>query len=114
MQETEAEYARPHLDDAMAENTRTMVRLVSMLEERGCKVYFFELPYPGNLGNSHFVVTARTLMHGAFPNSERWPQLDYHLPDLRWVDAAHMDERSAALMAYEMDRVLSQIEPKVD
>jgi hypothetical protein len=31
----------------------------------------------------------------------RHPQLDYHLPSLRWVDAAHMDERSAAIVAQQ-------------
>ena len=100
------EFASTGTDEAMAENTRTMKRLVSTLESRGCKVYFYELPYPGNLATSHFALTARTLMHDAFPDPKRWPQFDYHLPELRWVDAAHLDERSAAIVAQEMDRVL--------
>jgi len=103
------EYARSNPDGAMAQNTEAMVRLVSALEERGCRVYFYELPYPGNLANSHFAVTARTLVHNAFPNPQQWPQLDYHLPILRWVDAAHMDERSAAIVAQQMDGVLDNI-----
>jgi hypothetical protein len=100
------EFASSSTDEAMAENTQTMKRLVSTLESRGCKVYFYELPYPGNLNSSHFAATARTLIHDAFPDPKRWPKLDYHLPELRWVDAAHMDERSAAIVAREMDRVL--------
>jgi hypothetical protein len=99
-------FASASTDEAMAENTQTMKRLVSALENRGCKIYFYELPYPGNLNTSHFAVTARTLVHDAFPDPKQWPQLDYHLPELRWVDAAHMDERSAAIVAREMDRVL--------
>jgi hypothetical protein len=102
-------FASTSTDEAMAENTQTMKRLVSTLESRGCKVYFYELPYPGDLNASHFAVTARTLMHDAFPDPKRWPQLDYHMPELRWVDAAHMDERSAAIVAREMDRVLETI-----
>lgn len=102
-------FASASTDEAMAENTQTMKRLVSMLESRGCKVYFYELPYPGNLKTSHFAVTARTLVHGAFPDPKQWVQLDYHLPELRWVDAAHMDERSAAIVAREMDRALATI-----
>jgi hypothetical protein len=109
-----AEYARSNLDGAMAENTQTMLRLVSSLQARGCKVYFYELPYPENLGSSHFAVTARTLAHGAFPNPEQWPQLDYPLPSLRWVDAAHMDERSAAIVAQRMDGVLEELRRKID
>ena len=103
------EFASTSTDEAMAENTQTMKRLVSTLESRGCKVYFYELPYPGNLATSHFAVTARTLMHDAFPDPKRWPQFDYHLPELRWVDAAHLDERSAAIVAREMDGVLGTV-----
>jgi hypothetical protein len=109
VEQAAAEYARSDFDGAMAENTQTMAHLVSTLEARGCKVYFYELPYPENLGNSHFAVTSRTLAHRAFPDPERWPQLDYHLSSLRWVDAAHMDERSAALVARQMDGVLDRL-----
>jgi hypothetical protein len=101
--EIAGEYSRNHTDEAMAENVRTMKQLVSAIQNRGSKVYFFELPYPGTLGESHFAVTARTLMHEAFPDPTQWPRFDYHLPELRWVDASHMDERSAATVAREMD-----------
>ena len=106
LHQAEAEYARPVADEAMAENTQAMKRVVSILEIRGCKVYFYELPYPENLGNSHFAVTARTLTHAAFPDPKLWPKFMYPLQELRWVDAAHMDERSAAIVAQEMDKVL--------
>jgi hypothetical protein len=109
LHQAEDGFASTSTDEAMTENTRTMKRLVSALESRGCKIYFYELPYPGNLNTSHFAVTARTLAHDAFPDPKQWPQLDYHLPELRWVDAAHMDERSAAIVAREMDRVLARI-----
>ena len=114
VEQAAVEYARSNFDDAMAENTQTMLRLVSILQARGCRVYFYELPYPGNLGNSHFAVTARTLVHRAFPNPERWPQLDYPLPSLRWVDAAHLDERSAAIVAQQMDGVLDRLGRGID
>ena len=77
------EFAGTSTDEAMAENTQIMKRLVATLESRGCKVYFYELPYPGNLATSHFAVTARTLMRDGFPDPKRWPQFDYHLPELR-------------------------------
>ena len=114
VEQAAAEYGRSNFDAAMAENTQTMVRLVSTLEARGCKVYFYELPYPGNLGSSHFAVTARTLMHRAYLYPDQWPQLDYHLPELRWVDAAHMDERSAAIVAQQMDSVLDHISSRLE
>jgi hypothetical protein len=109
LHQAETEYARPVADEAIAENTQSMKRLVSILQSRGCKVYFYELPYPENLGNSHFAVTARTQMHSAFPDPKQWPQFVYPLQELRWVDAAHMDERSAAIAAQEMDTVLDNI-----
>ena len=114
VEQAAAEYARSNFDDAMAENTQKLVRLVSTLEARGCRVYFYELPYPANLGNSHFAVTARTLVHRAFPNPQQWPQLDYPLPSLRWVDAAHLDERSAAIVAQQMDGVLGRLGRGID
>jgi hypothetical protein len=114
VEQAAAEYARSNFDSAMADNTQTMLRLVSALQQRGCKVYFYELPYPGNLANSHFAVTARTLVHRAFPNPEQWPQLDYPVASLRWVDAAHMDERSAAIVAQQMDGLLDRLGRGID
>jgi hypothetical protein len=109
LNQAKSEFASTSTDEPMAENTQTMKQLVSALEDRGCRVYFYELPYPGNIGGTHFAMTARALMHDAFPDPKRWPQVDYPLPELRWVDAAHMDERSAAVVAREMDRVLGKI-----
>jgi hypothetical protein len=111
LDQARSEFASTSTDEPMAENAQVMKQLVSSLESRGCKVYFYELPYPGNIGSTHFAITARTLMHDAFPDPKRWPQFDYHLRELRWVDAAHMDERSAAIVAREMDRVLAATVP---
>ena len=68
-----------------------------------------ELPYPGNLNNSHFAQTARSLAHKAFPDRDKWPDIDYHLPELRWVDASHMDERSAIIVAQGIDGFLGRL-----
>ena len=106
VRETADAFASTNTDQTMAENTQTMKRLVDNLESRGCSVYFHELPYPGNLAASHFAATARTLVHDAFPDPKRWPPVDYHVPELRWVDAAHLDERSAAIVARAMDQFL--------
>lgn len=71
LRQAEDGFANTSMYDAIAENTQTVKRLVSKLESRGCNVYFYELPYPGDLNTSHFAVTGRTLMH------------DYHVPELR-------------------------------
>lgn len=104
----DVDYASSQYDQAMAQNTEAMKRLVTSLESRGCKVLFYELPQPANLENSHFAQTARSLVRNAFPNPKWWPSIDYHRPELRWLDAVHMDERSAAIVTREMDEILKQ------
>jgi hypothetical protein len=106
LDETEAEYANPDSAALMAENAEALQRLVAELEGRGSSVYFVELPYPGTLGQSHYAVTARALAHKAFPDRSKWPAIDYHLSELRWVDASHMDERSAIVVAQQIDDFL--------
>jgi hypothetical protein len=103
LDEAEAEYNSHGYDEQMAENAETLRRLVANLESRGSRIYFLELPYPGNLSQSHFAQTARSLVHQAFPDRAKWPEIDYHLPELRWVDASHLDERSAIIVAREID-----------
>jgi hypothetical protein len=90
----------------MAEHAVILRRLVTELESRGSRIYFVELPYPGNLGQSKYAVTARSLAQQAFPDSRQWPVIDYHLSELRWIDAAHMDERSAIIVAQGIDGFL--------
>jgi hypothetical protein len=109
LDETEVEYGSDSFDQQMAANTGALRGLVANLESRGCRIYFIELPYPGNLGHSHFAQTARSLAHRAFPRREQWPEIDYHVPDLRWVDASHMDERSAIIVAREIDGFLGHL-----
>ena len=109
LEETEAEYANPGLAAPMAENAAVLQRLVAQIESRGSRVYFLELPYPGNLGQSNYAVTARSLAHKAFPDRSQWPAIDYHLSELRWVDASHMDERSAIAVAREIDGFLGRL-----
>lgn len=109
LDQTEVEYGSDSFDRQMAANTEALRGVVADLESRGCRIYLVELPYPGNLGNSHFAQTARALAHRAFPRREQWPDIDYHLPELRWIDASHMDERSAIIVAREIDGFLGRL-----
>jgi hypothetical protein len=106
-------YSGTNLDEAIAKNVLAIKLMVEDLERRGCRVAFFELPYPGRLGDSHYASLTRTLMHAAFPDPKNWPSLDFHLSELRWIDSAHMDERSAIIVAKEIERyiALSPAEP---
>ena len=111
LDEADAEHADPGSAAPMAANTATLQRLVTALERRGCRIYFLEFPYPGNIGSSNYAVTARSLARATFPDRGQWPGINYHLSELRWVDAAHMDERSAIIVAQEIDRFLSRLPP---
>jgi hypothetical protein len=108
IRQADAEYSSTETDKVMVENTEAMKRLVTNLESRRCQVYFYELPQPADLGNSHYAQTARSLTRSGFPNPKQWPSIDYHRPELRWLDASHMDERSAIIVAREIDAILKR------
>jgi hypothetical protein len=89
----------------MIQNIETMKDLVQGLERRGCRIMFFEMPFPPPLNASHFAVLARTLTQSAFPD-RRWITIGASERELRWVDASHLDERSALIAARELDRAI--------
>ena len=82
-------------------------RLVEKIEARGSKVYFYMLPVAGPLQNSVAAKATTSAAHEAFPDQRRWIHLDGSLPDLRWADGVHLDERSAIMIAQQIDRFLS-------
>jgi hypothetical protein len=98
------EYGDSTPDQAMNQNAETLGRLVTSLESRGCKILFFELPYPGKLGETPHAIAARLLMRSAFPDPRKWLDLTSDARQLRWIDAYHMDERSAVIVAQEIDK----------
>jgi hypothetical protein len=104
------EYSASNFDGAIAKNVADIKPMVEELQRRGCQVVFFELPYPGQLGDYHYAVLTRSLMHAAFPDPKNWPNLDLHRSELRWVDAAHLDERSAIIVAKEIERYIASSE----
>ena len=101
--EVEAEYASDLHDAEMVENIETLKDLVHQLERRGCRIMFFAMPFPPPLNQSHFAVLARTLTKAAFPD-RRWIDIGASEPELRWVDASHLDDRSALIAARELER----------
>jgi hypothetical protein len=105
---TRKEYQSTKLDDGMAKNTEVLKQLVAHLERRGCKILLYELPYPDGLGETHYAVTARNLVRAAFPDAEMWLKLDRQTQALRWLDASHMDERSAIIVAQEIESGLEE------
>jgi len=104
---TVREYAGKNWDEIMSPRMRELAELIRELERRGCKMLLFELPSPPEIRDDAYVRVARKLAKGAFPDESHW--LPISDEELRWVDASHMDERSAILVAQQIDRQLTRI-----
>jgi hypothetical protein len=90
----------------IAADLATLKRLVEQIESRGSKAYFYLLPVAGPLQDSAAATATAAAAHKAFSDERQWIQLDGSLPDLRWADGVHLDERSAVLIARQIDRFL--------
>jgi len=99
------EYDNPGFDKLIKLDTDTLKQLVTDLESRGSKVLLYELPYPGNLGESRYATTVRGLARETFP-AEKWLKLRLPTDQLRWTDAAHLDPRSAIIVAKEIESAI--------
>jgi hypothetical protein len=80
--------------------------IVKLLQDRGSRVYFYQLPYQAELNHSRYAEAARDVMQQAFPDPGRWLDLKYPLEQLRWADGVHLDERSAVLVAQSIDHAI--------
>ena len=98
---TIAEYAGKDWEAIMRPNMPGLAKLVESLRNRGCRVVFLELPTVPELRKNAYVLAAHRLAHEAFPDEGHWlPIADQ---ELRWVDSQHFDERSAILVAQQID-----------
>jgi hypothetical protein len=104
---TIAEYKGKDWQAIMRPNVEALERLVSDLERRGARIFLLEMPSPPELRANEYVVTASKLARQVFPNPKQW--IEVMDSDLRWVDASHLDERSAALVAHQLDSQLTRM-----
>jgi hypothetical protein len=112
---------RPYLQRAIAESNsedpapaaRTSVeeigRLAASIERRGSRLLLFELPYPDALETARYARVTRQIVHDAFPEPRRWLSIDTTRDELRWSDGAHLDQRSAVLVARAIDRAIAAL-----
>jgi len=84
-----------------------MRELIPELEERGAKVFLFELPYIDQVEKTRAATVTHEAVHAAFPEPGRWLPIDVERSDLRWADGVHLDERSALITARSMERNLA-------
>lgn len=100
------EWSAAPAEAIMHTDLTALKRLVEKIEARGSTVYFYMLPVAGPLQDSVAAKATAAAAHGAFADERRWIHLDGTLPDLRWADGVHLDERSAAMIAQQIDRFL--------
>jgi hypothetical protein len=93
----------------MAGDLAALKELVEKIKARGSRVYFYILPVAGPLQDSVAAKATALAAHAAFPDDRPWVHLDGSLPDLRWADGVHLDERSAILIAQQIDGFLNGI-----
>jgi hypothetical protein len=94
---------------AMTHDLTALRELVEKIEARGSNVYFYILPVAGPLRDSAAAKAVASAAHIAFPDDRRWIDIDGSLADLRWADGVHLDERSAIMIAQQIDEFLKGI-----
>ena len=93
--------------DAVRASTKRIEELIRTVEQRGARVFLFELPYSEPIEGSRFATTTRAIVHAAFPDSKRWLSIEMNRSELRWADGVHLDERSAIIATQGMERALA-------
>jgi len=93
--------------DAVQVNAKRIAELIRMVEQRGARVFLFELPYAEPIEGSRSAAATREIIHAAFPDSKRWLSIEVNRSELRWADGVHLDERSAVIVAGAMERALA-------
>jgi hypothetical protein len=96
-------------ETAMNENLATLKRLVAKIEARGSRVYLYTLPLAPPVQATRAANAVAAAAHAEFPEPQKWIPLDGSLPELRWADGVHLDERSAIVIAKQLDGFLKGI-----
>lgn len=93
--------------DPAQSNAKRIGELIRMLEQRGARVFLFELPYAEPIEGSRAAAITREIIHAAFPDARRWLSIEVNRGELRWADGVHLDERSAVIVAQALERAMA-------
>jgi hypothetical protein len=93
----------------MNENLATLKRLVEKMQARGSRVYLYSLPLAPPVQDARAAKAAALAAHAEFPDPQKWIPIDGSLPELRWADGVHLDERSAVIIAKQIDGFLKGV-----
>jgi hypothetical protein len=109
VERAKAEWSGHGSDAAIKSNIDAVAAVVKAIEARGSKVYFFELPLAPGMADTALAVTTRTAFHQRFNDSSRWLPFNYPVDQLRFRDHAHLDERSALVVARAMRASIAMV-----
>jgi hypothetical protein len=108
IEQTLSEWNKPSYEPIILRDATTVKDLVVKLEQLGVIVFLFELPMSPELDPSLYVKATRKSLKRVFgPSDDRWINLEYPIAELRWTDGAHLDERSAIIMASALERAIA-------
>ena len=88
-------------------NAKRIAELIRMVEQRGARVFLFELHFAEPIEGSRSAAATREIIHAVFPDSKRWLSIEVNRSELRWADGVHLDERSAVIVTQAMERALA-------
>lgn len=104
-----AEWNNPDHDQVIRRNVAELKHLVETLEMQRISVFFYELPLGPDFARSRYMTTGRSAMAEAFGHDNgKWLSLEYPSSEIRWTDGAHLDERSAIIMARSLERAIER------
>lgn len=95
--------------DAVKINAERIGELIRTVEQRGARVFLFELPYSEPIERSRYASATRQIVRAVFADSTRWLAIDVNRSELRWADGVHLDERSAVIVTQAMERALASV-----
>ncbi|GLR87265.1 hypothetical protein [Bradyrhizobium iriomotense] len=88
-------------------NTTLIKQLIGEIERRGGRAYLIAVPFSPEIEKTSSVTATRTIAQEAFPDHTAWLTFDEPLPELRWADGVHLDERSALIVARAIEKALA-------
>ena len=90
-------------------NVAKIQQSIVAIENRGARVLLLEIPFAGELESTRSAIITREMVHGQFPDPDRWLKIDAQRHELRWADGVHLDERSAAIVVQSIDGALASL-----
>ncbi|MEQ1860078.1 MAG: hypothetical protein ABMA13_09090 [Chthoniobacteraceae bacterium] len=88
------------------EHATEIARIADVLEARGSRVFFVQLPMDPALEQSRYFTRTKQIMQDAAARPDRWLDLRVERGQLRWIDGAHLDERSALLVIEAIEQAV--------